>query len=127
MWYLIGLVACLAYFIIIPFVRYRNSWNNNLKTADLPQDLWFLIFGHFLVSLIPFPLDYDNYQQAVWDWDDFAPFGGWLLILLGITLLWFIAIPLIVIIVTGLLIKFCIEDYFEQKTKTNKEVNGFKD
>ena len=127
MWYLIGLIVCLAYFIIIPFVRYRESWNNNLKTANLPTDLWFVIFGHFLISLLPLPLDYTEYQQAVWNWDDIASFGGWILILLGITLLWFIAIPFLIGITIGLLIKFGVEDYFKQKTKTDKVVGGFKD
>ena len=126
MWYLIGMLLCVAYFIVMPFVRYRESWNNLLKTINIQKDLWGAIFGHFIISLIPIPVNYDEYCDAVLNWDDSISFWGWLGILLAITLLWIIAIPCGVIFLLFLFIKFGIEEYFETKINKN-ESRGFKD
>ncbi len=32
MWYLIGLFICLAYIIIMPFIRYKEYWNVLIPT-----------------------------------------------------------------------------------------------
>lgn len=128
MWYLIGMLLCVVYFIVMPFVRHKASWNNLLKTINIREDLWYAIFGHFLVSLIPFPNNYEEYCEAVLNWDDHISFWGCLGILLAITLLWIVAIPLIIILLLFLFVKFGIEEYFETKiNKTDKEVEGFKD
>ena len=82
----------------MPFVRHKASWNNLLKTINIRKDLWYAIFGHFLVSLIPFPNNYEEYCEAVLNWDDYISFWGCLGILLAITLLWIVAIPLIIIL-----------------------------
>lgn len=126
MWYLIGMLLCVAYFIVMPFVRYRESWNNLLKTINIQEDLWYAIFGHFIVSLIPLPIDYDDYCDSVLNWDDPLSFWGWLGILVAITLLWIIVIPLGIILMLVLFVKFGIEEYFENKI-TKNEPKGFKD
>lgn len=126
MWYLIGMLLCVVYFIVMPFVRHKESWNNLLKTINIQKDLWGAIFGHFIISLIPIPVNYDEYCDAVLNWDDSISFWGWLGILLAITLLWIIAIPCGVIFLLFLFIKFGIEEYFETKINKN-EPRGFKD
>ena len=75
MWYLIGMLLCVAYFIVMPFVRYKESWNNLLKTINIQQDLWRAIFGHFIVSSIPVRANYEDYCESVLNWDD--PFSFW--------------------------------------------------
>lgn len=126
MWYLIGMLLCVAYFIIMPFVRHKESWNNLLKTINIQKDLWHIIFGHFIISLLPIPVSYDGYFDAVLNWDDSISFWGWIGILVIITLLWIVAIPAIIIFLLFLFIKFGIEEYFETKI-TKNEPNGFKD
>lgn len=126
MWYLIGMLLCVAYFIVMPFVRHKESWNNLLKTINIQKDLWHVIFGHFIISLLPIPVSYDGYCDAVLNWDDSISFWGWIGILVIITLLWIIAIPAIIIFLLFLFIKFGIEEYFETKI-TKNEPNGFKD
>ena len=128
MWYLIGMLLCVAYFIIMPFVRHKESWNNLLKTINIQEDLWYAIFGHFIMSLIPLPVTYEEYCEAVLNWDDCISFWGWIGILAAITLLWIVAIPLGILFMLFLFIKFGIENYFETKlNKPDKKVNGFKD
>ena len=126
MWYLIGMLLCVVYFIVMPFVRYRESLNNLLQTINIQKDLWGAIFGHFIISLIPIPVNYEEYCDAVLNWDDSISFWGWLGILLSITLLWIIAIPCGIIFLTFLFIKFGIEEYFETKI-TKNEPRVFKD
>lgn len=74
MWYLIGMLLCVAYFIIMPFVRYKESWNNLLKTINIQKDLWGAIFGHFIISLLPLPVNYEEYCYTVLNWDDSISF-----------------------------------------------------
>lgn len=126
MWYLIGMLLCVAYFVIMPFVRYRESWSNLLKTINIQQDLWYAIFGHFLISLIPLSASYDEYCEAVLDWDDSILFWGWIGILLAIVLLWIVAIPLGIILILFFAVKCGVEYYFETKLNNN-ESRGFKD
>lgn len=126
MWYLIGMLLCVAYFIVMPFVRYKESWNNLLKTINIQQDLWHVIFGHFIVSLIPIPIKYEEYCDAVLTWDDGLSFWGWVGILAAIVLLWIIVIPLGMISLLFFAIKCGVECYFETKINKN-EPKGFKD
>ena len=122
------MLLCVVYFIVMPFVRHKESWNNLLKTINIQEDLWYAIFGHFIISLIPFPTSYEDYCEAVLNWDDSISFWGWVGILVAITLLWIIAIPLGIILMLFLFTKFGVEEYFENKiTKTDKQVGGFKD
>lgn len=126
MWYLIGMLLCVAYFIVMPFVRYKESWNSLLKTINIQKDLWGAIFGHFIISVIPMSVNYDEYCDAVLNWDDSMSFWGWIGILAAITLLWIIAIPAGIIFLLFLFIKFGIEEYFETKI-TKNEPRVFKD
>lgn len=126
MWYLIGMLLCVAYCIIMPFVRHKESWNNLLKTINIQKDLWHAIFGHFIISLIPLPADYGEYCDAVLNWDDSISFWGWVGILVAIILLWIITIPIGIIFLIFLFIKFGVEYYFETKINKN-ESRGFKD
>lgn len=126
MWYLIGMLLCVAYFIIMPFVRHKESWNNLLKTINIQQDLWHTIFGHFLISLIPVPASYEEYCDAVSNWDDCISFWRWIGILVAIVLLWIITIPLGIILTIFLFIKCGVEYYFETKINKN-EPREFKD
>lgn len=126
MWYLIGMLLCVAYCIIMPFVRHKESWNNLLKTINIQKDLWHAIFGHFIISLIPLPADYEEYCDAVLNWDDSISFWGWVGILVAIILLWIITIPIGIIFLIFLFIKFGVEYYFETKI-TKNEPRGFKD
>ena len=122
------MLLCVAYFIIMPFVRHKNSWNNLLKTINIQEDLWYAIFGHFLVSLIPFPATYEEYSEAVLNWDDSVSFWGCLGILVAIVLLWIVAIPLGIILILFFAVKCGVEYYFETKfNKKDKAVGGFKD
>ena len=126
MWYLIGMLLCVAYFIVMPFVRYKESWNSLLKTINIQKDLWGAIFGHFTISVIPMSVNYDEYCDAVLNWDDSFSVWEWLGTLAAITLLWIIAIPAGILLIAFLFVKFGIEEYF--KTKVNKnEPKGFKD
>ena len=128
MWYLIGMLLCVAYFIVMPFVRYKESWNNLLKTINIKKDLWGAIFGHFIISVIPMSVNYDEYCDAVLNWNDSFSFWAWLGILAAITLLWIIVIPAGILLIAFLFVKFGIEEYFETKfSKTDKKVGGFKD
>lgn len=110
----------------MPFVRHKESWNNLLKTINIQEDLWYAIFGHFLISLIPFPASYEEYCEAVLNWDDSISFWGCVGILLAITLLWIIAIPLGIILILFFAVKCGVEYYFETKLNKN-EPRGFKD
>ena len=128
MWYLIGMLLCVVYFVIMSFVRHKESWSNLLKTINIKEDLWYAIFGHFLISLVPLPVDYEEYCEAVLNWDDALSFWGWVGILLAIIVLWIVAIPLGIILMLFLFIKFGVEEYFEAKfDKKDKAVGGFKD
>ena len=120
------MLLCVVYFIVMPFVRYKESWNNLLKTINIEKDLWRAIFGHFIISLIPLPASYDEYCDAVLNWDDPMSFWGWIGILVAITLLWIVAIPLGIIIIAFFFVKYGVEDYFETKINKN-EPSGFND
>lgn len=126
MWYLIGMLLCVAYFLVMPFVRHKESWNNLLKTINIEKDLWHAIFGHFLISLIPLPASYDEYCDAVLNWDDSLSFWGWIGVLVAIVLLWIIAVPIGIIILAFFFVKCGVEYYFEIKVNQN-EPRGFKD
>ena len=126
MWYLIGMLLCVAYFIVMPFVRHKESWNNLLKTINIQQDLWHAIFGHFIVSSIPVRASYEDYCESVLNWDEPFSFWGWIGIILAIVLLWILVIPLGIIFILFFTIKYVVEDYFETKINKN-EPKGFKD
>lgn len=126
MWYLIGMLLCIAYFIVMPFVRYKESWNNLLKTINIQKDLWGAIFGHFIMSVIPVSVNYDEYCDAVLNWDDASSFCGWIGILVAIVLLWIVVVPLGIILILFFAIKCRVEYYFETKINKN-ESRGFKD
>lgn len=126
MWYLIGMLLCVAYFIIMPFVRHKESWSNLLKTINIQEDLWHAIFGHFIVSLIPLPTSYEEYCDAALNWDDSLSFWAWIGILVAIMLLWIIVIPLGIVFILFWVVKCGVEDYFETKI-TKNEPRGFKD
>ena len=118
MWYLIGLFICLAYIIIMPFVRYKEYWNVLIPTFGEKIEVWNTLFGHFLACILPTNLTYNDYSHIVGD--DYS--GGYALmllsILLGCILLWFIAIPIMLIIIVFLSIKTVIENYIkDQATK----------
>lgn len=71
-------------------------------------------------------VNYDEYCDAVLNWDDSMSFWGWIGILAAITLLWIIAIPAGILLIAFLFVKFGIEEYFETKINKNKP-SGFKD
>lgn len=122
MWYLIGLFICLAYIIIMPFVRYKEYWNVLIPTFGENIAVWNTLFGHFIVCILPTNLDYNEYSQLVGD--DYSEGCGLILlaILLGCILLWFIAIPVIFIIIIFLAVKTVIENYIkDQATKQNSK------
>lgn len=118
MWYLIGLFICLAYVIVMPFVRYKEYWNVLIPTFGENIAVWNTLFGHFMACILPIKLDYNEYSQLVGD--DYSEGCGLILlaILLGCILIWFIAIPIILIIVIFLIIKRVIENCIkDQATK----------
>lgn len=118
MWYLIGLFICLAYIIVMPFVRYKDYWNTLIPTFGENIAVWNTLFGHFMACILPTNLDYNEYSQLVGD--DYSEGCGLILlaILLGCILLWFISIPIIFIIVIVLIIKRVIENCIKnQATK----------
>lgn len=122
MWYLIGLIICLAYIIIVPFVRYKEYWNILIPTFGEKIEVWNTLFGHFLACILPANLTYNDYSHMVGD--DYSDGCALMLlaILLGCILLWFIAIPFIFIIIVFLAIKTVIENYIkDQATKQDSK------
>lgn len=122
MWYLIGLFICLAYVIIMPFVRYKEYWHTLIPTFGEYIKVWNTLFGHFLACILPYNLNYNEYSHLVGD--DYS--GGCALMLLFILIacisLWFIAIPVIFIIIIFLAIKTTIENYIkDQATKQDSK------
>lgn len=118
MWYLIGLLICLAYIIIMPFVRYKEYWHTLIPTFGEKIEVWNTLFGHFFACILPTNLNYIDYSHIVGD--DYS--GGCALMLLAIILTcilgWFIAIPIVLIIIIFLAIKTVIENYIkDQATK----------
>lgn len=122
MWYLTGLLICLAYVIIMPFVRYKEYWHTLIPTLGEYIKVWNTLFGHFLASIIPWKLNYDDYSQIVTDIYDWESFFWALFIILAFILLWIVSIPLTIIIITILIIKGVIERYITyQATKHNSK------
>ena len=118
MWYLIGLFICLAYIIVMPFIRYKEYWNVLIHTFGEHIDVWNTLFGHFLACILPANLTYNEYSRIVGD--DYSEGGALLIsaILLVCILGWFIAIPIVLIIIVFLSIKTVIENYVKnQATK----------
>lgn len=108
------------------FIRHQEYWNNILKTIDTKQYLWDTIFGHFLISLIPLPANYEEYCEVVLNWDDSFSFWEWVGILVAIVLLWIITIPIGIIIIAFFFVKYGVEYHFENKINKN-EPREFKD
>lgn len=122
MWYLIGLIICLAYIIIMPFVRYKEYWHTLIPTFGEYINVWNTLFGHFLACILPVNLTYNDYSHIVGD--DYSEGCALILlvILLACILLWFIAIPIIFIVIILLTIKTVIENYIkDQATKQNSK------
>ena len=118
MWYLIGLFICLACIIIMPFIRYKEYWDVLIPTFGEKIEVWNTLFGHFLACILPTNLTYNEYSQLVGD--DYSDGCALILlaILLGCILIWFIAIPVILIIIIFLAIKTVIENCIkDQATK----------
>ena len=67
MWYLIGLIICLAYIIIMPFVRYKEYWHTLIPTFGEYINVWNTLFGHFLACILPVNLTYNDYSHIVGD------------------------------------------------------------
>lgn len=118
MWYLIGLFICLAYIIVMPFIRYKEYWNTLIRTFGEKIEVWNTLFGHFLACILSTNLTYNEYSRIVGD--DYSEGGALLIsaILLVCILGWFIAIPIVLIIIVFLSIKTVIENYVKnQATK----------
>ena len=122
MWYLIGLFICLAYVIVMPFIRYKEYWNTLIRTFGEKIEVWNTLFGHFSASIIPYNLDYNDYSRIVGD--DYS--NGNALFVLTVVLIcvlgWFIVIPLTFLVIIFLIIKRVIENCIkDQATKPNSK------
>ena len=122
MWYLIGLFICLAYVIVMPFIRYKEYWNTLICTFGEKIEVWNTLFGHFVASIVPYNLDYNDYSRIV---DDDYSNGNALFVLTVVLLCilgWFIVVPLAFLVIIFLIIKRVIENFIiNQATKPNSK------
>lgn len=52
MWYLIGMAVCLLVFILLPFIRFRNYFNQVLKEPNIKKvPVFTLLWNHILASI----------------------------------------------------------------------------
>lgn len=119
MWYLIGMLVTLAWFIVSPFVRYREYWNSILHTIDVKKNLWECLWGHIVLSMIPISLDYTEYQKEVCECGTTFPVFWSIVAILILSAIWIITVPALIGFLIVCYIKKSIEDYFE--SKVNKE------
>ena len=119
MWYLIGMLVTLACFIILPFVRYQEYWNNILHTIDIKKNLWECLWGHIIICMLPVSLNYTGYQKEVCECGTIFPVYLVILVILVLSVIWIVTVSAIIVLFIVRYIKKSIEDYFE--SKVNKE------
>ena len=124
MWYLIGILITLAYFIIMPLIKHRQYWNSILHTINIEKDLWECMWGHFLTSVIPGTWDYSEYQRDVCDYGHNILVWPALLIIFAICFAWIIVVPILLLVALTCFIKRLVEYYFQQKIKNEKEISN---
>jgi uncharacterized membrane protein len=66
MWYFPGMAVCLFLLTLLPFIRFRNYFNQVLKEPDIKKVPTFtLLWNHILISIFEFNVSYNKYRENV--------------------------------------------------------------
>jgi hypothetical protein len=118
MWYLIGMAVCLCLFILLPFVRFRNYFNQVLKEPNIKQvPVFTLLWNHILTSIFEFNVSYNKYRNNVLCYKEIDTEGIMFTVLFSIVLIaiWIIVLPVWCIIYLWTLVISLIEQHIKQK------------
>ena len=118
MWYLIGMAVCLFLFILLPFIRFRDSFNQVLKEPNIKRvPIFTLLWNHILTSIFEFNVDYNKYRDNVLCYRELGTeeFVFGVLFLLALVGIWIITLPAWCILYLWTLVMSLIEQHIKQK------------
>lgn len=123
MWYLIGMAVCLLLFILLPFLRFRNYFNQVLKEPNIKQvPIFTLLWEHTLTSIFEFNVSYNKYQENVLcnkeiDTEEMLLAVIFFILLIAI---WIVTLPAWCILYLWTLVMSLIEQHVKQKIKNSQ-------
>lgn len=123
MWYLIGMAVCLCIFMLLPFVRFRNYFNQVLKEPNIKQvPIFTLLWNHILTSIFEFNVSYNKYRENVLCYKEIDTEGIMFTVLFFIVLIamWIIVLPVWCIIYLWTLVISLIEQHIKQKIENSQ-------
>lgn len=118
MWYLIGMAVCLFLLILLPFIRFRNYFNQVLKEPNIKQiPVFTLLWNHILTSIFEFNVNYNKYRENVLCYKeiDTEEICFALLFFVLILVIWIITLPAWCVIYLWTLVISLIEQHIKQK------------
>lgn len=118
MWYLIGMAVCLLLFILLPFIRFRNYFNQVLKEPNIKQiPIFTLLWNHILTSIFEFNVSYNKYLENVLQYREIDTEEILLAVLFFVLLIviWIITLPAWCVLYLWTLIISLIEQRVKQK------------
>lgn len=118
MWYLVGMVVCLFLLTLLPFIRFRNYFNQALKEPNIKQvPIFTLLWEHTLTSIFEFNVSYNKYQENVIQHKEIDTEEMLLAVIFFILLIaiWIVTLPAWCILYLWTLVMSLIEQRVKQK------------